>query len=291
MSEKALIIGGSRFVGPYLIDLLQKDNQQVTVFNRGNHPLNISGIDVILGDRRQDLHKLVDHYDITYDMIAFSGQDTQNLIDEVKTDFIVHMSTVSVYSKPTTYPINESSPLGEWFAGDYGKSKIECEEILVRSGKPYTVLRPTYILGPNNYSPRESFIYEHSLQNKPLSIPGNGQALNQFVFADEVAKSMFTLGKQRAVGAYNCAGDQAISLTSLAQQMAYIATGTELKRINYDYAHDQENWDRSIFPFANVNMVFDNSKIKSLGVSFSPLIQRLEQNWETHYRHEFRGDS
>ena len=33
---KMLVIGGSRFVGPILLELLLKDKNEVTVFNRGN---------------------------------------------------------------------------------------------------------------------------------------------------------------------------------------------------------------------------------------------------------------
>lgn len=50
MSEKAIVIGGSRFVGPYLLELLQTDDQDVTVFNRGNHLIDKDQIKFIQGD-------------------------------------------------------------------------------------------------------------------------------------------------------------------------------------------------------------------------------------------------
>lgn len=216
-------------------------------------------------------------------MVALNGQDTQDLIEIIDTDFIVHMGTVSAYSKPVTYPVHEYQPLGVWFAGDYGKGKAECEHVLSSSGLAHAVLRPSYVLGANNYSPRESFIYSHILEGKALKIPGYGEALNQFVFADEVAKSLYTLGKQRAEGSYNCVGNEAISLADLVRQMAKIATGNEAVLIDYEPSHDKENWDRASFPFANMNMVFDNSKIKSLGIVFAPLLERLAQDWQTYY--------
>ena len=49
---KILIIGGSRFVGPLLVNLLQKKGHKLTVFNRGtileNYPPSIK---YVKGDR------------------------------------------------------------------------------------------------------------------------------------------------------------------------------------------------------------------------------------------------
>ena len=87
-----------------------------------------------------------------------------------------------------------------------------------------------------------------------------------------------------------CAGDEAISLTELVLQMARIATSNGMVHIEYDPSHDEEKWDRNLFPFANVNMVFDNSKLKALGVCFAPIIERLERDWDNCYSKQLKND-
>lgn len=206
--EKSLIIGGSRFVGPHLVGMLLEEGQNITVFNRGNHQQDTDTVRFVRGDRHDGFSALNDeHYDVVYDMCAFNGTDTKQLIEEIDFDFLVHFGTVSSYASPLTYPIRESHPQGEWISGNYGKGKAECEEVLRSSGIKYASLRPTYVLGPNNYSDREKFIYRSLVNNRPLELPGDGRALLQFVFADEVAKSLFTLGKEHLEGAFNCSGD------------------------------------------------------------------------------------
>ena len=279
-----LVIGGSRFVGPILLELLLKDKNEVTVFNRGNLRAEYKNTRFVRGDRKRGFAQLKgEKFDTVYDMCAYTGEDSENLLHQVKFDFLVHFGSVASYSRPVIFPVRESHARGEWSSGDYGRGKAECEAVLEKSGIKYATLRPTYILGDKNYVDREKFIYRKLLAGEEILIPGNGQALNQFVFSDEVAESLHLLGKKRAEGAFNCAGDDYISLVDLVGEMGRIC-GYEA-RIKFDPEHDGENLDESLFPFSNENFVFDNEKIKKkLGVKFFPLLAGLKRDWEKHYK-------
>jgi uncharacterized protein YbjT (DUF2867 family) len=52
---RILIIGGTGFIGPYLIKELINLGHEVAVFNRGNNPLNLPTAEIlhIAGDRNQ----------------------------------------------------------------------------------------------------------------------------------------------------------------------------------------------------------------------------------------------
>jgi len=114
-------------------------------------------------------------------------------------------------------------------------------------------------------------------------MPGNGACLNQFVFANEVASCLYHLGKNKISGAYNCAGDEYISLHNLVTQMASIC-GHEA-HIEFDMSHDGSDLDESLFPFSNENFIIDNTLIKkTLGISFDKLLPRLKRDWENYYK-------
>lgn len=286
--RKVLVVGGARFVGPLLLELLTKSGDDVTVFNRGGHKTEYPGVRFVKGDRKEGFGMIAkDKFDLVVDMCAYHGEDMERLIAEVKFDFVVYFGSVAAYAQPVIYPINETYPLGEWFWGDYGKGKGECEKVLERSKVKYASLRPTYVLGVANYMDRENFIYKALREGRVLTIPGDGRALTQFVFADEVAKSLFLLCQKKTEGAFNCVGDDYITLTDLVEQMAMIS-GTK-PEIQFDPSLDRGNGDEKIFPFDNENFLFDNSKIKQvIGVTFTPLLEGLKRDWEGYYKNNLK---
>src|SRR4030095_7050699 len=181
-----LIIGGSRFVGPLLVSLLEKHS--LTVFNRGRIPVEYpENVEFIKGDR-DEMFNIDKKFDAVVDMCAYEGRQTKAAIEELDFSFFLHMSTAAVYRKSEIFPLNELSPIGEWpLWGEYNKGKVQCEKVLSESGLDYAAIRPVYILGPNNYAPRERFIYSRLRKGQEMILPGNGEALAQFVFAKDVA--------------------------------------------------------------------------------------------------------
>lgn len=280
---RILVIGGSRFVGPIVVHLLLKHNHEITIFNRGLEKEEYPAPIRFVQGNREEGFGLEEKFDVVIDTCAYHGAQTEVVLKELHFDFLVHLGSVASYRKPITFPVREGWPQGPWPAwAEYGRGKGECELVLTKSGIAYASLRPTYILGPENYLDRENFIYSRILKGTPLVLPGNGQAVVQFVFAREVAESLVYLAEGKVAGAFNCCGDEAITLTSLVEQMANIS-GTAAK-ISYDPEHDQERHDPSQFPFANENSYYSNEKIKSLGRAFTPLLAGLKKDYQSYYR-------
>ncbi len=281
---KILVIGGTRFVGPYLINLLVENNHEVTVFNRGNFPSSHPDkIKFVRGDRNEGFSSLKEGFDVVIDTCAYKGGQTEKVLEQIKFDFLVHFSTDAVYKKTEIFPITEDFPLGEWETwGDYGRGKRECEAVLEKSRIPYAMLRPTYILGPKNYVDRENFIYSRLTNKQPVTLPGNGLAVVQFVFADEVARSLATLAEKQPTGAFNCCGDNLVTLKGLVESMAAIVGIDPV--IKYNPETDGAKHNESEFPFANETTICGNAKIKELGITFIPLLEGLKRDYQTFYR-------
>lgn len=279
---RILIIGGSRFVGPLLIKKLVDNKHQVTVFNRGQIQTKYpDSVTFIKGDRDGGF-KIDQHFDVVIDTCAYNGKQTQTALDQLSYDFFVHFGTVASYQVTNVFPLTEESPTGYWaFMGEYGKGKVECEQVLAASGKKYATLRPNYILGAANYCDRENFIYTRINAGEPLVLPGNGQALCQFVFAQDVAAALVLLAEQKAEGAFNCSGDEMVTIEGLVKMMVKLVEKEPV--IKFNPAADRENHDEAEFPFANENMVCDNQKLKDLGFSYTPLQQGLKDDFESYY--------
>ena len=278
-------------MGPFLIEKLLLGGHEVTVLNRGRMQTTYpSGVTFIKGDRNNSFG-INEKFDAVIDMCAYTGYQTEQALNELSFDFFVHFGTAAVYKKTEIFPLTEKAPLGEWpLWGDYNKGKVECEKVLEERAKPlrgrpsgikFATVRPVYILGPKNYLARESFIYAKIKKGEPIILPGNGQALTQFVFAKEVAEAIALIAENKTEGAFNISGNEIITLRGLVEEMAKIV-GMEPK-IQFNSWADGEKFNEAEFPFANENFICSNEKIKKIGVNFIPLAKMLKEDYENYY--------
>jgi len=282
--KKILIIGGSRFIGPLLIDEFVGRGDEVAVFNRGRIRSEYDeGVRFIRGDRDEGFPAL-GHFDVIVDTCAYRGEQTKRTIEELRFDFFIHIGTAASYKQTEIFPIREDFPLGDWLVwGSYGEGKLECEKVLASGKVKFAVIRPVYILGPNNYCDRERFIYSRIKRGDPIILPGNGEAVIQFVFAEDVAKSIALIADNKIAGAFNCAGDEAITLKGFVEEMGRIMHLEP--KLRYNPETDSDRFDINEFPFANANLLCDNAKLKKLGATFAPLLDSLQEDYESYYRH------
>jgi len=86
---RVLIIGGTKFIGPYVARALVAGGHSVTVFHRGqtNSPF-MPDVDRILGDRR-DLLDFREKFkrlapDAVVDMVCYKEQDARDVMETFK---------------------------------------------------------------------------------------------------------------------------------------------------------------------------------------------------------------
>lgn len=279
---KILIIGGSRFLGPELIKQLIKRHHDITVFNRGKIKYEYEDVRFVQGDRNLSFD-LKEHFDVVIDTCAYNGLQTKNALDNLSFDFFLHVGTAAVYQKTDIFPLTESHNIGDWpIWGNYNKGKVECELILKQSNIAYASIRPVYILGKNNPFNRELFIYSKIKNRFPIVLPGNGQAIVQFVFLENVASSIVKIVEQKKTGVFNCGGNELITLNELVKEMAKIVN-MPVKIINNPNLDDQK-FDINEFPFPNEIFFCDNKKMLDLGLIFTPLIDGLRRDYDEYYK-------
>jgi nucleoside-diphosphate-sugar epimerase len=290
---KVLIIGGTGFISSSMTRKLLEKGHQVTHFNRG-----ISGtseeihpeLNYIKGDRNktEDLRMaaLSDSYDVVYDMAAYEPAQTAAAVNLFRdnTERFIHCSTISVYmvSNDVTIPITEdqdNKPLMEYnkrnpFGMDYGIDKRKCEEVLwekyIKEGFPMTIIRPTFVCGPEDPARRDYFWIERILDGRPLLVPGSGDCKFQNIYVEDCAEIFCRAGETEiSIGqAYNAAAEEVFTLNSYLK-----ALGKLLDR-EIEIVHiDQDEFDKldisyslkgDVFPFnTRRDAVFSLDKVKS----------------------------
>ena len=191
-----LLIGGSYFLGPSIIETALGDGHKVTVFNRGNRPLNMDGVTEIKGDRTvpEDLKKIEDAFDATIDLCAYEKGDIERVksVLSERTGRYVFISTVDVYERGTGKKLDESSELetrdfgGEAGAYILGKAALERE---IATLGDHSVLRPSVIYGPGNYAPRENIYFKWISAAGQILEPSPSDGFFQPVYVGDVARA------------------------------------------------------------------------------------------------------
>jgi nucleoside-diphosphate-sugar epimerase len=166
---KILILGGTRFIGPHVVDLARAHGHEVTLFNRGKTNVGrVTGVEVLHGDRNGQLDSLAGRkWDAVLDTSAFVPRIVK-LSAELLKDSVSHyvyVSSISAYASFANAN-DESSPVGKMTdetiekvdENTYGPLKALCEQTAERTmpGR-VTILRPGYIVGPEDNSDRFTY--------------------------------------------------------------------------------------------------------------------------------------
>src|SRR5215510_12904769 len=101
---KALVIGGTGFVGRHLVEVLMDGGHQITLFNRGQtNPGIYPEIEKLRGERDGDLSVLDGRdWDVVFDISGYVPRvvrlSAEKLHDHVQR--YVYLSSISVYADP-----------------------------------------------------------------------------------------------------------------------------------------------------------------------------------------------
>jgi nucleoside-diphosphate-sugar epimerase len=290
---RVLIMGGTRFIGVYLTQLLMAQGHEVVLFNRGNKP---SSVPQIQGDRTDpaQLAKLAgEEFDAVFDNNGRELSDTQPLAEIFKgrVKHFVYVSSAGVYLKSDQMPHIEGDATDP---KSRHKGKAETEAYLAGAGVPFTSIRPVYIYGPQNYNDLEAWFFDRIVRDRPIPIPGNGMHTTQFGHVADLAAAMAAvLGNERAIGQiYNLAGDRYVTFDGIARACA-AAIGKspeELKLVHYDpKAFDFGK--RKAFPMRVQHFYADIHKAQT-ELDWQPqfdLISGLKDAYEKDYLPSGRG--
>jgi nucleoside-diphosphate-sugar epimerase len=203
---RILVIGGTTFVGPWLVRRLVERGHEVVVFHRGRTRADLPAVvgHVLgdrrrLGDHREDLRRLAP--EVVVDMIAFHERDALGLVETFRgvARRTVVLSSADVYRaygrflgleegpvEPT--PLSESSPLRtrlfpyrEQAEGpddvrhDYDKIPVE-RVVLGDPELPGTVLRLPMVHGPGDPYRRLSTYLNRMDAGRPAIVLDEGLA-------------------------------------------------------------------------------------------------------------------
>ena len=247
-----LVTGGAGFLGSHLIDKLMNLNQEVICLDNYftgsksniNRWLGHPNLEIIRHDVTEPIQLEVDqiwhlacpaspiHYQenpIKTAKTSFLG--TYNMLGlarRVKARFLL-ASTSEVYGNPKESPQSESyhgyvNPVGPRSCYDEGKRVAEtlCSDYQRIHNLDIRIMRIFNTYGPRmkaNDGRVVSNLICQALQNKPLSIYGDGLQTRSFCYVDDLIDGMFNLMKSNTNSPTNIGNPEEITILELAKKI------------------------------------------------------------------------
>jgi nucleoside-diphosphate-sugar epimerase len=221
-----LVMGGTRFVGKPLVERLLAAGHALTLFTRGNKPAP-AGVEHLVGDRStaEGLQPLDGRrFDVIVDSSGRSLDDSRAVVERTgaPSHRFVYVSSAGVYADSELWPLDEDSPTDP---ASRHAGKAETEDWLRSQGIPFTSFRPTYIVGPGNYNPVESWFFDRIVHGRPVPLPGDGSTITQLGHVSDLAAAMARCIEVDAAAnrIYNCSGRQGVTFRGLVHAAARAA--------------------------------------------------------------------
>lgn len=303
---RALVLGGTRFVGRAIVSAAIEAGWDVTTFNRGRSGRPIDGTRTIHGDRTEPagLARLVDAgpWDVVIDT---SGYVPQNVLAVAKalrdhTARYLFMSTVSVYAGWPVSPLLETSRLlqcppdaNDDFGEDvedgptkYGYQKSGCEAAVnVVFGDAHSiVLRPGVILGHFDYVGRLQWWLRRVATGGRIVAPGNPNKAIQPVDVRDLAAFALSTCDEGIPDAYNVTAP--IGSATFGELLDACAEVTQ-SRLEFVWVPDDTLVRLGVRQWSEIPLwgthagvwSVDSSRAVTAGLSCRPLIETVRDTW------------
>lgn len=202
------ITGGTGFIGRNLLDLHLKLGDKVKVLTRKSleNNKNVKYFYGNLSDPKIDLYEFVNDIDIFYhcageiknklSMYELHVNGTQKLVNVAKGRIKrwVQLSSVGAYGPCRSKVIDETALLQP--QGIYEETKVKADNIVINSGIPYVILRPSNVFGMN--MPNQS-LYQliNMIKKGNFFYIGKKGALVNFINVDDVVKALYLCGTHK----------------------------------------------------------------------------------------------
>src|SRR5262245_16528973 len=229
---RMLFIGGTHFVGRAMVESAVARGHEVTLLHRGKtHEPAFEALEHLTADRNEDLSVLAGReFDATIDVCAYYPRQVKELADALdgRGGHNVFISTRSVYVDEQEYGFDESGPLirladpttEEVTNETYGGLKVLCEEAAAEAygDDNLAVVRPTYVVGPYDYTGRFTWWVRRLSEGGEVLAPGPADAPMQVIDARDQGDFMIKLVEDGATGPYNSVSPSKIGRASCRER-------------------------------------------------------------------------
>ena len=213
---KALVTGGTGFIGSQVVKQLLDENHTVRIFSRKKDIPEIfkdRGVDVFQGDLEnvQSLINALDGMDVFYHIGEIKNtsrasseknvrlaEETIRHLEEKKIKRIVFVSSITVSGIPSALPANEDTAPRIILSDHYTSYKMRCEKLIMSNAGDveYVIIRPALVYGPGSrYLGRLIDILD-KFGSVGIPFAGNAKNIAPLIYVRDLAQAICRAGME-----------------------------------------------------------------------------------------------
>jgi 2'-hydroxyisoflavone reductase len=295
-TKKILILGGTGFLGPPVVERALQRGHTVTLFNRGKTNTDLfPDVEKIHGDREHgDLAGLTNdrRWNVVIDVWANDPAvvvPMANLLAK-RTDYYHFVSSISAYADYSKTGMDETAPTRIDRPG-YGGNKARSEKALTDLlGNRVGICRPCAIMGPRDESLSYHYWLSHLAKDQEFVAPGTGDdAFAQYVDVRDVANWIIDCAEQARPGIYNMVSDPLLFRTFLSESAAGISGKGKPVWVDGDFLRNEQHvktfdnmpyWNPDRPGFARISP----AKARAAGFTARPLRETAKEAWASYQK-------
>lgn len=226
-----LVLGGTNFLGPAIVNSFSAAGHKVTLFNRGlTNPQLFPDLKKFKGDRAMgsEGYDALKRHEATWDVVIDVWPQNPQYVQEAitalgaKVGHYMFVSSIAVYDSFVAVGMNEDAPLrkgNQYEEGNYNLNKVLCEQV-VKSNFPsnHTIVRPGAIVGDRDPGPFGLDLLNRIATRKEMFAPNSDDPV-QIIDASDIGNFLNRCAEKRQVGNFNLVGpDSSLSYRQLIEQ-------------------------------------------------------------------------
>jgi nucleoside-diphosphate-sugar epimerase len=221
---KALVTGGTGFIGSCVVDLLAEQGHSVRLFSRKPAlPERFAGKDISLfaGDLRnpESLLEAMDGMEVFYHIGEIKNtspvaakrnvdlmEQVIGLLGPAGIRRIVFISSLTVAGIPAKTPADEGTATAIALGDHYTRYKERCEKLLAEkaAGVEYAVIRPGVVYGPGSRYLGGLIAGIEKLGTFGVPFIGRGAAVAPLIYVKDLARAVYLAGTERDAAGQVC---------------------------------------------------------------------------------------
>ena len=290
--KKILVLGGTGFIGPHIVNAAVAHGHTVTLFNRGKtHPGLFPDVEKLHGDRDGQLEALANRsWDAVIDPSGYVPRIVKMSAELLapRVQQYVFISTISVYAKMDVVNADESSPVetiadptNEDVKTNYGALKALSEKA-AEAAMPGRVaaIRPGLIIGPGDPTGRFTHWPTRLAEGGEVLAPGDGSTPVQYIDGRDLGAWIIRVVENGTTGTMNALGpEKRVTMKDVLDECnRALGNKAQLVWVGNDLLEKEEVHPWSEMPLWIPNQgelagfgTLDNKKAVNAGLRFRPI--------------------
>jgi len=303
MTDTALVIGGTRFIGRHAVGEFREHGYEVCMLNRGNHDnpfADVDGVTHVEGDRKERsalrAARRAAEPDVVVDCVAYHPADVEAAVDVfADVDAYVYVSSGDAYGAEEIPKREGETPLrpcdDEQAADDsgdtYGNRKAEGDRVVFAAadrGVNAAAVRPCVVYGPYDYTERVDYWLDRVRRFDRVVVPGDGDNVWHRAYVEDVAAALRVVAEAGEPGAaYNVGDRRLVTIGEMVELMAdaldpevEVVPAGERELASADLATDD------FVLYREYPHVLDTAELAALGWESTPVREAMARTAEDH---------